>query len=410
MNPQIPKATAPMFRSKWSYSALLPRLFLVLACLASASQALFESASVTAFRVADDKIKVDGSPDTLWKAVAVANHGPASRIDFTDYGKMVILKPDSVRNDDPAKYFQAPAGYVSLLAAYDSKALYFYFQVKAPSVADSKSLCATADNLWKADAAEIFIDPSPWSQDTAVYRSYFSADAGGLVYGTSPKTIQMDRPISDKETRVPYFRSRITQDRFQIPASLPAGATAASKRNSKDTSLISVEMKIPFWTYGGSSFSPGAAMFISWGYNMYPKALWGNCNSDPIAYRWAKHYLSYEDAATKPPGWHAQDSTHYDPLRSWDGWGRFSLSTYPTLDPKDCKFQDTASWDIAVWSNSNCGGLPTTTSLDRRRAAAATGPVPGARAYRDVRGRAAGEGRLFIFPWEAASGGASAPL
>ncbi|MDB5102329.1 MAG: hypothetical protein JWP91_18 [Fibrobacteres bacterium] len=408
MNSQIPKAMAPMCPKIRFQSPVLARFLLILAFFCGAAHALYTFDGITATRVPDDRIKVDGSPDTLWKGIYNLTNGGSS-IRFNEYGKMVILQPDSARNADPAKYVApAPTGLIFMLSAYDSKALYFYFQVKAATVANSKSLCTTADNFWKADAPEIFLDPSVWDPDTAVYRSYFSADAGGLIYGTSPKTIQIDKPINDKDTRV-FFRNRAAGDKFQRPAVTPAGILAVSQRSASDTTLVSVEIKIPYWSgVFPTNFGPGKSMFISWGYNMYPASLWANCNADPIAYRWAKHYLSYEDAATKPPGWRAHDSTHYDPLRSWDGWGRFTMNSSSVFDPK-CSFTLPASWNTEDWKRSSCGQPVTSLGYPESsgsRFRAGSGSNRNAERGRDLRGRAAQDrSGMLIFPLEAMDGG-----
>jgi hypothetical protein len=286
------------------------------------------------------------------------------------------------------------------MAAYDSRALYFYFQVKTATVVKSSSLCATQDKVWRADAPVLFLDPSPWNPDTAVYRSYFSADASGLIFGTSPKSIQIAKPLDDDDARAPYFRNRATGDKFQIPTLLPTGVRASVLRYDKDSTRVAVEMKIPFWGGSSSAFQPGKSMFISWGFNMYPSSLWQNCDGFPLAYSWAKDTLSYEDAATKPPGWRSGDSIHYDPLRSWDGWGQFNLESMTVIDPSNCRFEDPDSWDVIEWHKSGCGislptGLSKSGAASLRRANAAPAQAP-----RDVRGRVA-EARtpLLIFPW-----------
>jgi hypothetical protein len=363
------------------------------------SQALYLDAAITAFRVPDDRIKVDGTPDTVWKAIAVRSG--YTTISFLDYSKLVLLNSDSVRNADPSKYVSpAPKGYITMMAAYDTKALYFYFQVKTEKVARSSSLCTTPDKVWKADAPDVYVDPSPWNPDTAVYRSYFSADASGLIFGTSPKSIEIARPIYDKDTRAPYFRNRATGDKFQIPSPLPTGVTAAALRNSSDSTLVSVEMKIPFWGGSNAAFAPGRSMFISWGFNMYPDSLWKNCDSYPLAYRWAKTSQSYEDAATKPPGWRSGDNIHYDPTRSWDGWGQFTLSNMNVLDPRDCRFDKPASWDITDWRNSGCGNAATAGISKTGSASARHGFTAPGSAARDVQGRSIdARAPMYIFPW-----------
>jgi hypothetical protein len=398
MNTQIPKATAPLYRKSRSQSPWI-RFFALLACLAGVSNALFTGQWITAFQVPDDRITVDGNPDTLWKALYDLEE--RSVISFQEYQNIVVLGNP---NADPSKLMNLPAGdSIFMLAAYDSKALYFYFQAKVATVAHSKDLCATAATQWKADAVELFLDPSSWRQDTAVYRSYFSADAGGLSYGTSPKTIQLDKPLYDKETRPPYFRSRVSGDKLQIPATLPTGVQAASKHYEKDSTRVSVEVRIPFWGGSAAAFAPGSSMFISWGFNMYPDSLWKKscATADPIAFRWAKNYLNYNDASSKPPGWRMDDSTHYDPLRSWDGWGQLTLAN-GLQDPKLCFIQDPSSWLPSDWSKINCNattGLGDRPREPARRAGRVfqTGSAPG----RDLKGRATqSHSPKYRLPWE----------
>jgi hypothetical protein len=362
---------------------------LLLAAALGAAHALYTDDMVLALKIPDKSLTIDGKPDSLWRMV-YAQGGRASRpIAFDDYGRMVILQPQDIRNDDPSKYVKNPVkGSAVIMAAFDSQALYFFFLVKTRAVAVPKNLsCATAD-LWKADAAEVFVDPSPWSRDTADYRSYFTADASNHVYGTSPRTIQLDKPITPRETNF-YFRNRVTADRFQEPASKPAGVLAVSANNPSDTTLVGVEMKIPFWA-AASEFTAGRSMFISWGFNMYGDSARGTCSGNPLAYRWAKHTLNYDVAPEKPPGWLAKDSTHYDPTRSWDGWGQLYLNA-GSLGP-GCHWNQSASvfnanWDTAIWGEA-CREAVTQARSGRfpGRLDAAGMPIP-SRALRDLRGR-----------------------
>jgi hypothetical protein len=310
---------------------------------------------------------------------------------------MVLLQQsDKIRNDNPAKYVPNPVtGSATLMAAYDSEALYFFFLIKTKStIANPTALACTDADLWKADAAELFVDPSPWSDEPSVYQSYFTADASGLIYGTSPKTIQLDKPISHFDSTRYYFRNRVTADKFQIPGTKnPAIIALSSRHSAADPSLRGVEIKIPFWT-GAANFAAGKQMFISWGFNLYMDSLWANCASTPLGYRWAKHSINYDAEGEKPPGWHAGDSTHFDPLRSWDGWGRLSLD-YSQADPKGCRYNSVpsadfnANWDLETWSKA-CFSAPVTT-MNRRhgiRLDAAGMPVPSGLRSRDASGRA----------------------
>jgi hypothetical protein len=313
----------------------------------SGSHALWLSSSVEAFQVSAGDIKVDGKPDAAWKYIAAYSSGSQS-IGFFDYGKMVILTSDAARNNpDPSKYYKPKGdGSVSLLAAYDNTALYFFFLIKETEVFDGRTACKDTASWWKAHAAEVYVDYSTW--DEQAYQSYFTADAGNVTFGTSKKSFQLDKAALPADTRK-YFRDRTKNDRFQTRA-LPTGLEAVSAvHSSSDPHTIGVEMKIPFPTGYGVSFTAGKSMFISWGYNHYPDTGKSDCSSNPIAYRWAKHFKDYTDSTPKPPGWKANDSTHYDPVRSWDGWGRFVLQNR-LADPAQCQADVSQKWDLSYWT------------------------------------------------------------
>jgi len=319
----------------WFFLVTAPRTF-----------ALYLPSIVTAQRVPNGSITVDGKPEIIWADVA-AKSEPATLL-FSDYQKIVLLLSDNIRNADPGLYFKAPNnGSVTMLSAYDNTALYFFFIVKENNVFNPSSLCATTTNLSAAHAPVVFVDPSPWT--TTDYGALFSKDGSGLVFGTSPKTIEIAKPIFAADNRV-YFRNRVApQDRFEVPSILPNSLSAVSARHStQDPLTYGVEMKIPFWSGKVSDFNPGSSMFISWGYNHYPDSVTTNCDADPIAYRWAKHYKAYAPADAKPAGWRVGDSTHYDPTRSWDGWGRFFLNTN-LLSTSDCRTVDMTVWDLTQW-------------------------------------------------------------
>lgn len=366
------------------------RILPILACLCGMAHALYTKDAVTAFRVPNGKIVVDGKPERIWQALSTRYVGGPATIAFDDYAKLVLLQPENVRNADPSLYLTDPVkGKITMLAAYDNTALYFLFLVKTKTVVNAKTVCLTADNLWKADAPEVYLDPNTWVDDSTSYRSYFSTDASGLIFGSSPKTIQLDKPLYNGDSRL-YFRNRATADKFQI-ATAPAGLQAASSRfAAADTSPMVVEMKIPYWG-GMSAENAGVkSTFISWGFNMYPDSLWGNCDGNPLAYRWDKHYLNYDLTASKPPGWRKNDSTHYDPARSWDGWGRFTMSPQSEVDSNQCQAVATG-WDLQSWSSACAAATalsisPGGKAAPDRKPARGTGldPVSG----RDARGRA----------------------
>jgi hypothetical protein len=369
----------------------IPRFALRAVLLASLcllpSHALYTSDAITAYRVDDNAFVIDGKPDSLWRTIFAEPNGNRS-ISFQDYSKMVILQPDSVRNQDPAKYVKNPSpGSATLIAAYDSKALYFFFLVKAGSYADPKALgCPTAD-LWKPDAVDLYLDPSAWSAGSTDYRTYFYTDASGLIFGTSPRTIQVVRPI--KDTRL-FYRNRSVGERFQVRDTLPNGlSVAVSARTPADTGWVGVEMRIPFWT-SAADFARGRSMFASWGFNRYGDSARTDCNGTPLIYRWAKNILNYDFSAEKPPGWKAGDSTHYDPVRSWDGWGQLFLidqlarNRCSSRDPKDA-FD--SNWDASYWSQA-CGSAATGNPSRPLRLDAPDGARFPNRPPRDARGRA----------------------
>jgi hypothetical protein len=386
MRPFFRNAIPLPIRTAW-HSRPLPgslclRTLLLLAVLAISSHALYRKETITAFRVPNGKIVVDGKAELLWRALSVKS-GAVSSIPFSEYEKLVLLQPENVRNADPSKYIKTlPVGNISMLAAYDSSALYLLFVVKTKTVVNSESGCFTAANLWKLDAPDVYLDPSAWSDDSTTYQSYFAVDAGGLIFGTSPKTIELAKPLSAPKSSF-YFRNRATGDKFQS-ASPPSGAAAVSLgypgTRSGDSSLV-VEMKIPYW--GGLNMASKSA-FISWGFNLFPDSLWDQCGSDPLAFRWAKHYVTYDAAAVKPPGWRKNDSTHYDPTRSWDGWGKFSFSSQPPIDSSNCQGGTDNELEFAAWKNA----CQATVGISRK-----PDPYPLSRPWmsqrgiRDIRGR-----------------------
>lgn len=337
--------------------------------------ALYTAGSINAFRIPDGALSIDGRPDSLWRTL-YAQDG-YTVLNLQDASKMVILQPTTVRNDNPAKYVKNPSpGTVTLMAAYDSKALYFFFLIKVRGFADPKAWGCAASDLWKTDAAEVFVDPSSWSENPGTYQSYFTTDASGLVYGTSKTTIQVDKPISHHESSY-FYRDRTTAQRFQSPATLPANLLVKSSPHSaSDTTWVGVEMKIPFWTTTVSDFAPGNSMFISWGFNQYVDSARTGCTGNPLAFRWAKNVLNYDLQPERPPGWLQGDSIHYDPLRSWDGWGQLQLAgTVSNLcRTSESKSAFDADWDPTHWK-SMCGNAVTRTQGPIRLDAAGM-PVP----------------------------------
>lgn len=386
MKPNSPSNSTFLARNRL-FIHLLSKVFAIVLTFQLGANALFLNEPITALRVPNNSIVIDGRPDAIWKALAARYS--FNTLSFSTYSKIVLLQSDAIRNAPPANYYTAPSlGSITMVAAYDDFALYFYFLVQENTAFNPSTLC-TATNLWKANAPEVYIDPSPWDENN--YRAYFSLDGTGLVFGTSPKTVQLDKPIYPTDTRF-FFRNRKTApDKFQIPASLPSGVLAMASVHSKnDSLLVGVEMKIPYWTGNAIDFEPGKSMFISWGYNHYPNAGKANCDSTPIAYRWAKHYLTYTAGdANKPVGWRAGDSTHFDPTRSWDGWGRFDLYS-GNVYTGGCTFTDTATWDLRKWSVM-CAS--TTALLSQEKKASTKKERPSVKPFlfqnvlRDARGR-----------------------
>lgn len=375
----------------------LGRILMVGWLLAGAAHALYHGQGVTAFPIADGAIKVDGKPESIWREIS-ANSGGKSQIQFNDYGKVVLLDPVAVRNAPPAQHFLAPStGSVTLLAAYDRTFLYFFFLVRENNTFNP-STCSTAD-LWKAHAVDVYVDPNAW--DTTQYRAYFSTDADEASYGTSPKTLQVSKPAWPGDTRK-YFRDRTVGNRFELRAASSQLQAICSTRTLSDGNTLGVEIKVPMPTPG--DFAAGKSMFISWGYNHYPVESGLPCDSLPIAYRFAKHYKTYADFP-KPPGWLEGDSTHYDPLRSYDGWGRFELANTSAVTGSRCigSVADT-TWDLDLWYSA-CRSQTTTLRPERSVLHSAGAAAESRAAFgRDLRGRLRprGSDALFIFP-EAAS-------
>lgn len=361
--------------------------------LAGAAHALYLDQAVTAFPVAEGAITVDGKPENIWREIST-RPGAISHIAFNDYRKIVLLEPVEVRNAPPEQHFQAPpTGSVTLLAAYDRTALYFFFLVRENNTFDPRTLCTAAD-LWKAHAVDVYVDPNVWSE--TLYTAYFSADADEASYGTSPKTLQVAKPTWPGETRR-YYRDRKVGNRFELRTAPAQLVTTSSTRTPTDLATYGVEIKVPMATAG--DIEAGKSMFISWGYNHYPVGQGAGCGSLPIAYRFAKHYKTY-DADPKPPGWIAGDNTHFDPLRSYDGWGRFELNSTQNVTGGNCRLPmaDT-TWDLNSWYAS-CG--TTATSLRPLRAVRSPGEAVATwePLSRDLRGRLtpqAGSG-FFILP------------
>ena len=357
------------------------------------AHALWTGDYLNAYRVPDKSLKMDGRPDSLWRAVAGLGMTSANTILFNNYSKMVLLAPDARRNDRNPQQFVSPppGGSITLLAAYDSEALYFFFLVKATAIVNSKTLCPVLADAWKADAAEVFVDPSPWNEDPDVYHSYFTSDANNLVYGTSPKTIQLHKPISRFDSTRFYYRDRTAADKFQLPASNPAGIVALSSAHSvSDVLTVGVEMKIPFWAGAKASFAPGHSMFLAWGFNKVDSA-WSNCSPNPLAYRWAKNWVNYDNAIEKPPGFRMNDSTHYDPTRSWDGWGPLSFSSLQA-EERFCQSGENknvfnANWDPDHWKSACMQAAVEVRAKSIMNLDAAGMPVPSRLRSRDVRGR-----------------------
>jgi hypothetical protein len=316
--------------------------------LAGAAHALYLGAPVKAFRVADGLIQLDGRPDSVWRQIA-GEPQAVSLIRFDDYDKVVLLQVDSIRNAHPSKHFTAPsAGSVGLLAAYDKDYLYFYFLVRENNRFDPGTACADAD-IWKAHAVDLYFDTNPWSESQ--YTAYFNTDASGLIHGTSAGTRQMAKPIWPGDSRV-FFRSRGSNNRFERTALSPTSFTNAvsASRTASDTSVFGVEMR---FQRNGLGLVEGQSRFISWGYNHYPDGVRDGCAQTPIAYRWAKHYKTYPSAEEGPPGWRSGDSTHYDPTRSWDGWGRLSLEANNPYNGRECGPDYQAdNWDFEHWAET----------------------------------------------------------
>jgi hypothetical protein len=351
---------------------------------------LYLDSAITAFRVADGLITVDGKPDMVWKEIGGAFSQSTSQIRFNDYGKIVLVS-DSLRNRPPESLYVAPeAGSATMLAAYDQTYLYFFFIVRENSAFNPAAGGCGPSDLWKANAVEVFVDPAPWSE--TLYTAYFSADAGQASYGTSPKSFEAAMPAWPGGTGR-FYRDRSDSNTFKL-RSLPATQfrMASAARLSSDSLTLGVEIRIPV---SAADFFPGKSFFVSWGYNHYPGS--GGCDELPIAYRWARHIKSYEGANTKPPGWKPGDSVHYDPLASYDGWGRMNLSSNSPLQGLGCSqsLADSA-WDLAAW-RSACHNIPTSIRApgDPSRSLSPTSGSMDIPFLRDVRGRRVGRESLL---------------
>lgn len=368
---------------------------LVTGFLAGWVHGLYLDSAISAYRVADGLITVDGKPDLVWKEIGGGFLQSTSRIRFDDYRKIVLLT-DSLRNRPPQDYFSAPAtGSVTMLAAYDRDYLYFFFIVRENEAFSTLAGGCDLPDLWKANAVEVFVDPSAWSE--TLYSAYFSADAGEASYGTSAKTFEAAMPAWPGETRL-FYRDRTDSNTFKLRRPPPARLSMASAaRLPSDSLTLGVELRIPI---SAADFTPGKSLFVSWGYNHYPGT--ANCGELPIAYRWAKHVKAYETANLKPPGWKPGDSVHYDPVASYDGWGRMNLMSNSPLQGSGCRQPLAESdWELDSWK-ANCYNLPTTIKPpDGRSRFPATDRVGGDAAVplRDIRGRRLGrESLLPVFP------------
>lgn len=358
--------------------------------LAGWVHALFLDSAIVAYRVANGLIVVDGKPDLVWKELG-AKPQSTSRIRLDDRRNVVLLA-DRNRLPD-AQYAVPDSGSVTMLAAYDQEFLYFLFIVRESRTYNPVGAGCSLPNLWKANAVQVFVDPSAWSE--TLYSAYFSADAGQASYGTSIKTFEAAMPAWPGEARR-YYRDRTDSNTFKLRSQPPARMQMASaSRLASDTLTLGVEIRIPI---AAAEYQDGKSLFVSWGYNHYPGP--GNsCDALPIAYRWARHVKSYAGVDPKPPGWNPGDSVHFDPLASYDGWGRMQLAGNPPLNGSGCRQPPAdADWDLAVWW-AHCANVPVSIGWP-----SGPGPSPAsgsgvASQFRDIRGRWIGQGRfLRIFP------------
>jgi hypothetical protein len=374
------------------------RAVLLTGLLSGLAQALYVNQQVIAIQVPRGKIVVDGKLEQEWREIGVFARNNIE-LKFNDYSHIVLVGRDSILNDPPENHFTAPSsGAVSMMAAYDADAMYFFFIVKENnSFTPSSSNCLATD-LWKTHSVEVFVDPNPFDQ--ALYTTTFSADAGQVSYGTSPKSYQFSKPTWPAETRN-YFRDRTVGNRFAIRTGTGVRA-ASTTRTANDKLTYGVEMKVPH--PNAADFFAGKTMYISWGYNHYPEAPRTNCDENPIGFRWARHEKNYADSTLKPPGWKPGDLVHFDPLRSYDGWGKLLLDPWLATG-KSCNSSalvDTV-WDPSAWQS--CFSIPTTVGQSRLQARAGSSlpallGMEGAR--RDIRGRlvpeSAGSLRLLALP------------
>lgn len=335
-------------------------LFLFLLAGLRPAQALFTQKFISAYRVGPGQIQVDGKPEAIWGGVARAQDGSSS-MDFTSHANIILVgKGDSLRNVDPAPLYPNPKpGAVRLLAAYDSLYLYFLFTVEGDAYFGKTENCVDAE-LWRADALELFLDTSPWSE--AHYPYFFSAQDGGGAFGTSERTIQVSKPLNPEEKRV-FFKNREADQKFiqrEMLQKLPG--FAAKQQVDPSGKKVILEMRIPYWAKPSQSqparFQPGNSHFISWAYNNYLDSFPDNCSEYPVKYSWSKHHKLYPSMpiSARPPGFIPNDSTHYDPTRSYDGWGRLYLHP-STFEGSSCSGEIANPWDFQNWNGCAAVGL-----------------------------------------------------
>ncbi len=308
---------------------MIQRLALLFTVVANFCWPLYTKSHISAFRVLDNAIVIDGQMDPVWKKIANTQSG-LEKMDLKDCSKLVNIKASSdykLQNQDPClDSLSGSEGLITLLSAYDSQFVYLYFLVREVEVFDGSQTCG-APSVWKADAVEIFMDPNPWNEQS--YHSIFSKDGSGRWFGTSPLTVQINKPIAPLDWRL-FLKDRTVNDQFDLRSQedFIAGNQFEVKSavNPIDKRIISLEFKIPHW--GDSLFwQAGDSLYFTFGYNNYTSELFADCSELPRAYRWAKNYKRY--GMVQYPGWRAsEDSVHYDPSRSADGWGKMVLQPH----------------------------------------------------------------------------------
>lgn len=308
-------------------------------CLSLPSFAIYTGPRIVAYQLSgSDGIAIDGKRDATWDAIANKASGKTT-VNFQDMDRLLYLGPDSIKNKDISSQTPPSKGEISLTMAYDSKFVYAFFEAKDDYVFDGSNQCGP-EQIWRADAIELFIDPSPWTTTVGTLAALFRADADSRAFGTSANTIQFAKPIHGNDSRL-FYADRFENNQFvSRPGALTSGQRfpgfqVASGADTK-TGITTLELKIPHTNRGGDrpwgTFTAGRSMYITFAYNNYLNTHKSDCTDSPVKHAWSKNIKEYTQqewvsltGSTK--GWAPGDKVQYDPTDSFDGWGELYLST-----------------------------------------------------------------------------------